>query len=105
MNMPLPSDSAAALITDPPYFAAIPYADLSDFFYVWLRRGLGEIYPELFSSELTDKTDELIVTNAEKGRDGRIKDDAFFRAGMAEALGAARDVIQPHGAAVIVYAE
>ena len=45
-SLTLPSDSAAALITDPPYFAAIPYSDLSDFFYVWLRRGIGEEYPD-----------------------------------------------------------
>ena len=104
-NIPLPSDSAAALITDPPYFAAIPYADLSDFFYVWFRRGLSEIYPELFHSELTEKGDELIVTNAQKGRDGQAKDDSFFRTGMAAALKSARDVVQPQGVGVIVYAE
>ena len=67
-EIPLPTDSAAALITDPPYFSAIPYADLSDFFYVWFRRGLADVYPELFSSELTEKADELIVTNAQKGK-------------------------------------
>jgi putative DNA methylase len=48
-NIPLPSDSAAAFVTDPPYFAAIPYGDLSDFFYVWLKRGIGENRPDLFS--------------------------------------------------------
>ena len=105
MNIPLPSDSAAALITDPPYFAAIPYADLSDFFYVWFRRGLHDVYPDLFGNELTDKSDELIVTNAQPGRNGRIKDDSFFRTGMAIALKSARDVVQPQGIGLIVYAE
>jgi putative DNA methylase len=105
MDIPLPSNSAAALITDPPYFAAIPYADLSDFFYVWLRRGLGEMHPDLFSSELTEKADELIVTNAQQSRDGRTKDDSFFRTGMAVALKSARDVVQPRGIGVVVYAE
>ena len=65
-RIPLPSDSATALVTDPPYFAAIPYADLSDFFYVWFRRGLADAHPELFTSELTDKAEELIVTNARR---------------------------------------
>jgi putative DNA methylase len=105
MNVTLPSDFAAALFTDPPYFAAIPYADLSDFFYVWLRRGLSCIYPELFGEELTIKDDELIVTNAQEGTGGKTKDDAFFRAGMANALKVARDVIQPQGIGVVVYAE
>ncbi len=52
---PLPDDSASAFITDPPYYDAVPYADLSDFFYVWLKRAIGEIYPSLFHDELTPK--------------------------------------------------
>lgn len=104
-KIPLPSDSAAALITDPPYFSAIPYSDLSDFFYVWFRRGLADVYPELFSSELTEKTEELIVTNAQTGKNGRLKDDTFFREGMAIALKSARDVVQADGIGVVVYAE
>ncbi len=105
MNIPLPSDSAAALITDPPYFAAIPYADLSDFFYVWFKRGLKGIHEELFGSELTDKSEELIVTNAQLNSEGGKKDDAFFRAGMAKALSSARNVVQPQGIGLVVYAE
>lgn len=104
-NINLPSDSAAALVTDPPYFAAIPYADLSDFFYVWLRRGIGELFPELFVGALTSKDEELIVTNAEKTKDGNAKDDSFFRKGMTRALASARDVVQTDGIGLVVYAE
>jgi hypothetical protein len=104
-NITLPSDSAAALITDPPYFAAIPYGDLSDFFYVWLRRGIGQAYPELFIGKLTNKDEELIVTNAQKAKDGHVKDDMFFRRGMACALTSARDAVQAGGIGVVVYAE
>jgi putative DNA methylase len=104
-KIPLPSDSAAALITDPPYFSAIPYADLSDFFYVWFKRGLAGVYPELFNSELTEKAEELIVTNAQKGTNERVKDDSFFREGMTIALKSARDVVQANGIGVVVYAE
>lgn len=104
-SIPLPSDSASALVTDPPYFAAIPYADLSDFFYVWLKRGLGDIYPDLFGSDLTEKDEELIVTNAQCGRDGQSKDDSFFRKGMSAALESARDCVEPQGIGVVVYAE
>jgi adenine-specific DNA methylase len=104
-DLPLPSDSAAALITDPPYFAAIPYGDLSDFFYVWLRRGLREVHGELFMTEMTDKTEELIVTNAQRGANDVLKDDQYFRRGMASALSSARRVIQTNGIGVVVYAE
>ena len=45
----------AVVCTDPPYYDNIPYADLSDFFYVWLRRCLGDVYPELFSTLLVPK--------------------------------------------------
>lgn len=104
-DIPLPLSSAAALITDPPYFSAIPYGDLSDFFYVWFKRGLGKIYPELFLSELTEKADELIVTNAQKGKNERVKDDSFFREGMASVLRSAREVVQSDGIGLVVYAE
>src|SRR2546423_12966616 len=47
--------------TDPPYYDNIGYADLSDFFYVWLRRSLGKVYPDLFSTLLTPKSQEMIA--------------------------------------------
>jgi len=53
--------SVDAIITDPPYYATIPYADLSDFFYVWMKRTLGDIFPDLFYSELTDKDREAVA--------------------------------------------
>src|SRR5208337_1008526 len=49
---PLPDDSADAVITDPPYYAAIPYADLSDFFYSWLKRSIGDIHGDLLKPPL-----------------------------------------------------
>lgn len=101
----MPDDSVSALITDPPYFAAIPYADLSDFFYVWLRRALNQFYSDLFSSELVIKDEELIVTNAQTTSDGSLKDDSFFRKGMTVALDVARRAVLPSGIGVVVYAE
>ncbi len=50
------------VFTDPPYYDNIGYADLSDFFYVWLRRTIGPAYPDLFSTLLTPKTPELVAT-------------------------------------------
>ena len=58
-NHPLPDDSAQVLCTDPPYYDAIAYGDLSDFFYVWLRRILRDIHPSLFSARLTNKDEEI----------------------------------------------
>ncbi len=53
-----PKKSIDAVITDPPYYDAIAYADLSDFFYVWLKRILGDLYPQNFATPLTPKSDE-----------------------------------------------
>ncbi len=54
-------DTKALIATDPPYFAQIGYADLSDYFYVWLRRALREVHPDLFRTVATPKADELIA--------------------------------------------
>ncbi|MEB3883424.1 DUF1156 domain-containing protein [Lyngbya sp. CCY1209] len=54
----IPDRSVDAVITDPPYYSTIPYADLSDFFYVWLKRNLGDIFPELFYLDVTEKAGE-----------------------------------------------
>jgi putative DNA methylase len=53
--------SVLAVVTDPPYYGTIPYADLSDFFYVWQKRTLGDIFPDLFWSDLTDKDREAVA--------------------------------------------
>ena len=57
----IPNNSVDAIITDPPYYGTIQYAELSDFFYVWLKRTLGDIFPELFYLELTDKEREAVA--------------------------------------------
>jgi putative DNA methylase len=54
--------SGAVVSTDPPYYDNVGYADLSDFFYVWLRRSLGPVFPDLFATLLTPKADELIAS-------------------------------------------
>jgi adenine-specific DNA methylase len=53
--------SVDAIVTDPPYYSTIQYAELSDFFYVWQKRTLGDIFPDLFWSELTDKDREAVA--------------------------------------------
>jgi putative DNA methylase len=70
--------------TDPPYYDNIAYADLSDFFYVWLRRALRSIYPSLYATLAVPKQDELVATPYRHG--GKESAEAFFLAGMTEAL-------------------
>lgn len=102
---PLPNDACELFFTDPPYFAAIPYADLSDVFYVWLRRNLREIHPSLFERELVEKAPELIVTNSSLGPLGETKDGSYSSKGMATALEDARRIVKPSGLGCVVFAD
>jgi putative DNA methylase len=70
-------DYAGLVATDPPYYDNVGYADLSDFFYVWLRRSLGNVYPELFSTMLTPKTDELVADPFRHKDANRFFEDGF----------------------------
>lgn len=73
-----------AVSTDPPYYDNIGYADLSDFFYVWLRRSLKDVFPKVFRTMLVPKTDELIATPYR--HNGSAKEaKEFFEDGMAKA--------------------
>jgi putative DNA methylase len=70
--------------TDPPYYDNVPYADLSDFFYVWLRRSLQPIYPDLFTTVAVPKAEELVATSYRHG--GKQNAEAFFLNGMTQAM-------------------
>ncbi len=95
---PLPDDSAAAFVTDPPYYDAVPYSDLSDFFYVWLKRTLPPGFSAAFADQLTPKDEECIVDDA-KG-----KDDAFYQRTMGKAMAEGRRIVQPSGIGIVVFA-
>jgi putative DNA methylase len=71
--------------TDPPYYDNIGYADVSDFFYVWLRRSLKNLYPDLFSTLLTPKEQELVATPYRFGGDRR-RAEQFFERGLGQAF-------------------
>jgi putative DNA methylase len=88
--------------SDPPYYDNVGYSDLSDFFYVWLRRSLSEIWPDLFRRLLTPKDDELIAESYRHG--GRSEAEAFFMKGMAEALTAMRKASTETAPLAIYYA-
>lgn len=77
------------LSTDPPYYDNIQYSDLSDFFYVWLRRSLRDVYPELFSTLLVPKAEELVANPYR--HDGREGAKQFFEDGFARIFARARE--------------
>jgi len=101
-RLPYPDGHFDAVITDPPYYDAVPYADLSDFFYVWLRRSVGYLYPDLFRTPLTPKAAEIIQEPARHGDDAAAK--AFYEREMTRAFAEARRVLQPDGIFVVVFA-
>ena len=86
MDAASPGDVVDARVfsTDPPYFDNIGYADLSDFFYVWLRRSLKVTFPELFATLATPKAEELVATPERHG--GRGEAETFFMDGMTRAI-------------------
>ena len=91
-----------AIITDPPYYDAIPYADLSDFFYVWLRRSVGDRFPSIFTEPLTPKSDELVQHAARFDGDRNAAKESY-ECGMAESFRVAHDSLID-GRMVIVFA-
>jgi putative DNA methylase len=100
---PLPDDAANLFVTDPPYYDAVPYADLSDFFYVWLKRLLSDIHPDLFGEKLTPKEKE-IVQLAERNPIYAYKTKENFEALMTTAMKEGRRILNPYGIGVVVFA-
>ena len=88
--------------TDPPYYDNIGYADLSDFFYVWLRRPLKPVFPELFSTLAAPKADELVATPHRHG--SKVAAETFFLEGMTRAVGRLAEHAHPGFPATIYYA-
>ncbi len=88
--------------TDPPYYDNIGYADLSDFFYVWLRRSLHSVYPELFATLAVPKAEELVATPYRHG--SKEKAETFFLQGMTMAMGCLADQTHPAFPVTIYYA-
>ncbi|MCM8600116.1 MAG: DUF1156 domain-containing protein [Candidatus Accumulibacter sp.] len=88
--------------TDPPYYDNIGYADLSDFFYVWLRRSLKPIFPDLFATMAVPKAEELVATPARHG--GKQKAEEFFMEGMTRAMHRLAEQAHPAFPLTIYYA-
>jgi len=88
--------------TDPPYYDNIGYADLSDFFYVWLRRSLKPVFPELFATLAVPKAEELVATPYRHG--SKEKAEAFFLDGMTKAMHRLVEQAHPGFPVTIYYA-
>ncbi len=103
------SDAATQIIslnkvvsTDPPYYDNIGYADLSDFFYIWLRRSVKSIYPELFATISVPKLEELVATPYRHG--SKDKAEKFFLDGMTQAMHRLSEQAHPAFPVTIYYA-
>ncbi len=93
---------AKVISTDPPYFDNVPYADLSDFFYVWLRKSLRQVLPELFGTVVVPKKDELVAfAYRHSDKDAA---SAFFMKGMKEAMQRLVEQAHPAFPVTIYYA-
>ena len=102
-NHPLPDDAAAAFVTDPPYYDAVPYAYLSDFFYVWMRRTLADVHPSLFREAGVPKDAEIVVDRPHQ-LSKSTKDIAFYERELTKAFAEGRRVLAPSGVGTIVFA-
>jgi putative DNA methylase len=88
--------------TDPPYYDNIGYADLSDYFYIWLRRSLRSVFPDLFATVAVPKAEELVATPYRHG--SKKKAEQFFLDGMTEAMHRLAEQAHPAFPVTIYYA-
>jgi len=101
-ELPYENSFFDAVITDPPYYDNISYAILSDFFYVWLKRSIGHLYPEHFSAELTPKRSEIIADSYRQGNKDKAR--RFYEEMMEKSLAEMHRVLKPEGVLTLVYA-
>jgi len=102
ISLPYPDNYFDAIITDPPYYDNVPYSYLSDFFYVWLKRTIGDLYPDLFATPLTPKSEEIVAYSYGKG--GFEEGKRLFEKMITKAFQEIYRVLKPEGIAYIVFA-
>lgn len=100
----LPDSTADLFFTDPPYYYSIPYANLSDFFFVWLKRTVPSRFSRMFDSELVDKTHEIIQNLPHKEVAHLQKDRLHYENGMKKALLESARIIKSGGIGCVVFA-
>ncbi len=108
-NLPYDNGEIDAVVIDPPYYTSVMYAELSDYFYVWLREYLDDTLPELFRSELTNKDEEAVanpskfdsVSSGEKSS----KDlaDEFYERKMSDIFSELYRVLEPGGVMTVMF--
>src|SRR2546426_5388229 len=91
-----------AVFTDPPYYDNVSYALLSDFFYVWLKRTLGNLYPDLFTTVLTPKSNEIIADKYRWKSQDKAKE--YYEEMLRQAFKEIHRVLRPGGIVVVVFA-
>ena len=96
-----PNNYFDAVFTDPPYYDNVPYSYLSDFFYVWLKRSIGDLYPELFLTPLTPKSKEIVAYSHQE--DGFESGKEYFEDKLKKSFKEISRVLKPNGIATIVY--
>ncbi len=103
MALPYRDGTVDAIITDPPYYNMIDYTDASDLFYVWCKRALFDVMPDLFGNgtELQDKAEEIIVKNGNAPGEHRTKE--FYEKSLGKAFQEAKRVLRPDGVLVVVF--
>lgn len=102
----IPNNSIHNITVDPPYYDNVMYAELSDFFYVWLKRSVGHLFPEFFTDELTNKDDEAVANPARFADMGRKKKDLAeqdYERKMAAAFREMHRVLHPHGVLTVMF--
>ncbi len=100
-ELPYPDNYFDAVLTDPPYYDNVPYSYLSDFFYVWLKRSIGDLYPELFMTPLTPKSKEIVAYSHNEG--GFKAGKKYFEDMLKKSFQEIYRVLKPNGIATIVY--
>jgi putative DNA methylase len=103
LSLPWPVACFDAVLTDPPYYDNVSYSNLSDFFYLWLRRTVGKMYSEHFASPSTPKKAEIIAAPY-RHRGQKKAASEFYETGMRKAFAEAHRVLKPDGAMALVYA-
>jgi adenine-specific DNA methylase len=103
--LPFPDKHFDAVVIDPPYADNVPYADLADFFYVWLRRVVGDLYPEAFQTLLTPKEEEAVVNPARFGgkKQGEQIAQRHYQRLMQQSFEEIYRVLKPDGMAVVMF--
>ena len=88
-NLPHDTDSIQSVVIDPPYYSSVMYAELSDYFYVWFKEYLGDVYPDLFKSSLTNKDDEAVANPSKFSEiaDGNTSKSELAKSNYEEKMG------------------